>query len=157
LQQESEDRKNELIVNNLEKEVKDLENLLEEKNSKIKVVEADLAEAHLRNENQIIQVKLTFKDDVSRYEHEDEELKQKVEAEVEKSFKLSEAFRVRGDTCFGFAARSSSRLREIFNSVGAVSEDANHSVNNFRRHFNLLRKRSMILMKLWWGTATFVL
>jgi hypothetical protein len=50
LQQENEDRKNELIVSNLEGKVKELENLLEEKDSKIKTVEADLAEAHLRIE-----------------------------------------------------------------------------------------------------------
>ena len=56
LQQESEDRKNELVVNNFEKKVKDFENLLEEKDSKIKVVEADLSEAHLWSENQIIQI-----------------------------------------------------------------------------------------------------
>jgi hypothetical protein len=95
----------------LEKKVKDLENLLEEKNSKIKAVEAHLVEAHLHNENQIIQisdqdkqlkrlskelkkVNLTFKDIVSCYEHEAKELKQKVKAEVEKSSKLSEAFKV---------------------------------------------------------------
>ena len=85
--------------------MKDFENLLEEKNSKIKAVEADLVEAHLCSENQIIQisdqnkqleglskelekVRLTFKDTVSRYEHEAKELKQKVEAEVEKSSNL---------------------------------------------------------------------
>jgi hypothetical protein len=56
LQHENEDRKNELVVNNLEGKVKDLENLLEEKDSKIKVAEADLAEAHLWIENQVIQI-----------------------------------------------------------------------------------------------------
>ena len=56
MQHESEDRKNELVVNNLENKVKDLENLIEEKNSKIKVVEADSGEACLHIENQIIQV-----------------------------------------------------------------------------------------------------
>jgi predicted RNase H-like nuclease (RuvC/YqgF family) len=56
LQQESEDRKNELVVNNLEKKVKHLENLLEEKNSKIKALKADLVEAHIHSENQIIQI-----------------------------------------------------------------------------------------------------
>jgi outer membrane murein-binding lipoprotein Lpp len=61
LQQESEDRKNELVVSNLEGKVKDLENLLEEKGSKIKTAEADLAEAHLRIENQAIQISDQYK------------------------------------------------------------------------------------------------
>ena len=56
LQQESKDRKNELVVSNLEGKVKDLENLLEEKDSKIKTAKADLAEAHLWIENQVIQI-----------------------------------------------------------------------------------------------------
>jgi hypothetical protein len=56
LQQESEDRKNELVIINLEGKVKDLESLLEEKDSKIKTAEADLAEAHLWIENQVIQI-----------------------------------------------------------------------------------------------------
>jgi hypothetical protein len=36
--------------------VKEFENLLEENDSKIKTAEADLAEAHLRIENQAIQI-----------------------------------------------------------------------------------------------------
>jgi hypothetical protein len=56
LQQKSEDRKNELVIINLEGKVKDLESLLEEKDSKIKTAEADLAEAHLWIENQVIQI-----------------------------------------------------------------------------------------------------
>jgi prophage DNA circulation protein len=85
-------------------------------------------------------VKLTFKDTISCYEVEAEELKQKVEAEVEKSSKLSEAFRMLRDTCFGFATRCSSRLREIFNSVGAVSEDANHSTDNILKVLEFVEK-----------------
>jgi hypothetical protein len=157
LQQENKDRKNELVINNLEKKVKDLENLLEEKNSKIKAVEAHLVEAHLHNENQVIQISdqdkqlkmlskdlekvgLTFKDIVSRYDHEAEELKQKVKVEVEKSSKLSKAFRVLRDTCFGFVTRCSSRLREIFNSVGTVLEDVNHSTDNIQKVLEFVEK-----------------
>jgi hypothetical protein len=85
-------------------------------------------------------VRLTFKDTVSRYEHEAEKLKQKVEAEVEKSSNFSEAFRVLRDTCFGIATRCSSRLWEIFNLVGAVSEDANHSIDNISKALEYVEK-----------------
>jgi hypothetical protein len=47
LQQEDEDKKNELVVNNLEKRVKELENSLAEKDSKIKNAETNLVEAQL--------------------------------------------------------------------------------------------------------------
>ena len=92
MQQESEDRKNELVVSNLEEKVKDLENLLEEKDSKMKTTKADLVESHLRIENHVIQisgqdkqlkrlstelekVNSNFKDAVDGYEHEIRELK----------------------------------------------------------------------------------
>jgi uncharacterized protein YhaN len=52
LQQENEDRKNEFVMSNLEERVKELENLLAEKDSKIKTAEADLAGAHLRIKDQ---------------------------------------------------------------------------------------------------------
>jgi uncharacterized coiled-coil protein SlyX len=52
LQQEDEDIKNELVVNNLENRVKELESFLAEKDSKVKNVEADLTEAHLRIKDQ---------------------------------------------------------------------------------------------------------
>jgi hypothetical protein len=65
---------------------------------------------------------------------------QKVKAKAEKSFKLSEALKTLWDTCFGFATRCSSRLREIFNSVGAVSEDANYSTNNIPKALEWVEK-----------------
>jgi hypothetical protein len=79
-----------------------------------------------------------LKDIVSHFEHEAKELKQNVEAKVEKSSKLSEALRMLWDTCFGFATRCSSRLREIFNSVGAVSEDVNHSIDNILKALKVM-------------------
>jgi uncharacterized coiled-coil protein SlyX len=48
--------KNELVINNLEKRVKELENFLAEKDSKIKTAEADLAEAHLRIKDQTARI-----------------------------------------------------------------------------------------------------
>jgi hypothetical protein len=56
LQQENEDRNNELVIKNLEERVKELENLLTEKDSKIKTAKADLAEAHLRIKDQATQI-----------------------------------------------------------------------------------------------------
>lgn len=50
VQQESEDRKNEFINNDLEKKVKNLEDLLKERDSRLESTEASLAEAHLRME-----------------------------------------------------------------------------------------------------------
>jgi vacuolar-type H+-ATPase subunit I/STV1 len=141
----------------LEGKVKDLENLLEEKDSKIEAAEADHAKAHLQIENQVIKisnqdkqlkrlstelkkVNSIFKDATDRYEHEIKELKEKVKAKVEKSYKLTEAFRMLRDTCFGFATRCSLRLREIFNLVGVVSGDANYSTDNIPKALEFFEK-----------------
>jgi phage host-nuclease inhibitor protein Gam len=141
----------------LEGKVKDLENLLEEMNYKLKTAKADLAEAHLRIENQIIQisnhekqlkrlstklekVNSKVKDVADRYEHEIKELKEKVKTEVEKSSKLTEALRMLRDTCFGFATRFSLCSCEIFNSVRAVSGDANCSVHNIPKVLEFAEK-----------------
>jgi hypothetical protein len=68
LQQENEDRKNEIVISNLEERVKELENLLAEKDSEIKTAEVDLTEAHLwikdqttRISDQNKQLESTFK------------------------------------------------------------------------------------------------
>ena len=111
LQQESEDRKNDLVISNLEGKVKDLKNLLKEKYSKIKIAEGDLVEAHLRIKNQVIEisdqdkqlkrlntklekVNLNLKDVAARYKHEIKDLKNEVKAKAEKSSKLSETLKM---------------------------------------------------------------
>jgi carbonic anhydrase len=65
LQQEDEDRKNELVINNLEKRVKELESFPAEKDSKIKTAETDLAKAHLQ-----------IKDQIARISDQDKQLKE---------------------------------------------------------------------------------
>jgi hypothetical protein len=49
---------------------------------------------------------------------------------VEKNFKLCEELKTLRDKCFGFATQCSSLLRRNFNSVGATSEEVNHSAED---------------------------
>ena len=111
--------------------MKELENLLVEKDSKIRTAEADLAEAHLRikdqnarisdQNKQLEEAHSNLKEAGIRYEHEVKGLKDKVKVEAEKSSKLSEALKMLRDTCSGFVTQCSLRLREIFSLVGAKS------------------------------------
>jgi chromosome segregation ATPase len=157
LQQENIDRKNELVVSNLEEKVKELEKLLEENDYKIKTVKANLAEAHLRIENQATQISdqdkqlkrlnIEFENRNSNlkearicYEHAIKELKDEVKAEAEKNSKLSEAIRLLRDTSSGFVTRCSLCLREIFNSVGAMSGEANYSADDITKVFEFVKK-----------------
>jgi uncharacterized coiled-coil protein SlyX len=56
LQKENEDKRNEFIINDLEKQIETLENSLKEKDSLLNIVEGSLAEARLQSEKQSIQI-----------------------------------------------------------------------------------------------------
>jgi hypothetical protein len=67
-------------------------------------------------------------------------LKNKIEAEAEKSSKLSEALMLLRETSSGFVARSSTRLRKIFNSVGAISGEKNYSDEDIPKALDFMEK-----------------
>jgi hypothetical protein len=54
LQQENEDKKNEFIINDLEKKIETLENSLKEKDILLNITEGSLVEARLQSEKQSI-------------------------------------------------------------------------------------------------------
>jgi predicted nuclease with TOPRIM domain len=71
-----------------------------------------------------------------RFDHEMKELKTKVEAKAEKNAKLSETVKNLWDTCSSFATRCINRLKGIFNSVGATSEEITPSSEDIPRAFD---------------------
>jgi archaellum component FlaC len=93
-----------------------------------------------RLSKELEQVKSSFEGTITRFKCEAEELNQKVKAEGEKSSKLSIALKTLRVSCFGFATRCTSRLQEIFNSVGATSEGIKHSVNNIPKALEWIEK-----------------
>jgi chromosome segregation ATPase len=139
--------KDEFVISDLEKKIEDLENCLKEKDAFLSSVEGSLAEAWLQNEKQGIPIsnqdvridklskelketKTILEESTSRFSRESEALNMKIKAEAEKSFKLSETLKVLQDRCFDFATQCSTRLKDIFNSIRATSEEASHSVED---------------------------
>jgi DNA repair exonuclease SbcCD ATPase subunit len=130
--------------------VKELEKFLVEKDSKIQNVEADLAKAHLRikdqtarnfdQDKQLEKADSKLKEAKDRYEHEVKGLKDKVQAEVEKSSKFSKALKFLRQTCLGFAAQCSTRLHEIFSSIGAISREENYSAKDIPKVLDFVEK-----------------
>jgi chromosome segregation ATPase len=127
--------------------------MLKEKDDMIESTEASLAKACSLNEKKDTQIaeqnkqieqlsndfektKLNFKDNLNRLSLEAEYLKFKIKAKGENNVKLSEAIKCLRDTCSSFVARCSSRLREIFHSVGAAYEEAKYASNDFPKHWN---------------------
>jgi chromosome segregation ATPase len=119
LQQEAEDQKNELVISNLEKRVKGLENSLAEKDVKVKNAKTNLAEAKLRITDQATRIcdqdkeleipHSKLEEAKDHYEDEVRVLKNKVEAEAKKSSKLSEALTSLRETCLSFMDRPPAR------------------------------------------------
>jgi hypothetical protein len=69
-----------------------------------------------------------LEENTSRFSSESETLNMKIKAKVDKSFKLSETLKTLRGRCFRFATQCSDRLKDIFNSIGDISEEASHSV-----------------------------
>jgi chromosome segregation ATPase len=115
LQQEAEDQKNQLVVSNLEKRVKELEKCLVEEDLKVKNAETNLAEAELRITDQATRIcdqdkeleiaHSKLKEAKDHYKDEVRILKNKVEAKAKMSSKLSKALTSLWETCSSFVGK----------------------------------------------------
>jgi hypothetical protein len=65
-----------------------------------------------------------------RFYRESRELNAKVKAKAKKNAKLSETVINLRDKCFGFTTQFISRVKGIFNSVGAASEEITPSIED---------------------------
>lgn len=132
--------------------------MLKEKDCTLESTNASLTEVRLRGEKQDIQIskqskkveelsiglektKSSLQDNLNRFNREVKDLKLKVKTEAEKNSRLSEDLKNLQDTCFGFATRCSSWLQNIFNSIGATSEEAKHSTDNIPKALEWIKKQ----------------
>jgi septal ring factor EnvC (AmiA/AmiB activator) len=107
MQQDTEDRKNEVIIEGLEVKIKKLEDSLREKDILLQSVEGSLAEARSQNDKlnrELDKARAALKERSERFDLETKELKAKVEAEAERNAKLNETVKKLRDKCSGFAA-----------------------------------------------------
>jgi uncharacterized coiled-coil protein SlyX len=124
MQQDLEDKKNEVIIEGLEKKIKDLEATLEKKDFILQTMEGSLAEAQaeiarLNNELSL----------------ENKNFEAKLEAEAEKNSNLRKSLKDLQEKCVGFSNRCLQRLNQVFNSVGAGAEKFSTSVENLPETF----------------------
>jgi hypothetical protein len=76
------------------------------------------------------EARTTLEKKSERFDYESKALNARVEAEVEKNVKLREIITNLRDRCFGFATQCIARLKGIFNSVGAASEEVTPSAQD---------------------------
>jgi hypothetical protein len=67
-------------------------------------------------------------------------LRNKVKVKAKESSKLSKSLMLLQETCSSFVERSSAHLREIFNSVGAVSAENDYSTEDIRKALDFVEK-----------------
>jgi chromosome segregation ATPase len=149
MQQDLEDKKNEIIIEGLEGKIKDHEAALEKKDFELQIMEGLLAEAQAK----IARLNSEVLAKTEKLEQEKQKFDAKLEAEVEKSSNLQKSLKELQDKCVDFSNRCVQRLKQVFHSVGASSEKFKPSVEDLPGSSNILRAKLMLLTKLWLGTA----
>jgi predicted nuclease with TOPRIM domain len=143
MQQDVKDRKNKIVIEGFEDKIKKLEESLKEKDSLLRSAEDSLAEARSQNEKlsrELDKARTTMEKKSDRFDHESKALNARVEAEIENNVKLSETITNLQDRCFDFATQCISRLKGIFNSVGASSEEVTSSAEDIPRALEHIEK-----------------
>ncbi|KAL5652046.1 hypothetical protein ACJX0J_037504, partial [Zea mays] len=64
---------------------------------------------------------------------------------INENVKLSETVKILRDKCFGFATQCIARLKDIFNSVGVVSEKVIHSTEDILGAIECVEKEKHFL------------
>jgi chromosome segregation ATPase len=126
MQQDLEDKKHEVIIEGLERKIKDHEAALEKKDFELQSMEGLLAEAQAR----IAKLNSELLAKTENFEQEKQKFDAKFEAEVEKSSNLHKSLKELQDKCLDFGNRCVQRLKQVFNSIGASSEKFEPSVED---------------------------
>jgi DNA repair exonuclease SbcCD ATPase subunit len=156
MQQDTEDRRHEVIVKGLEDKIKEFEASLKEKDILLQTAKGSLAEVQSQNamlSEELDEARTILDESSRRFNRETKELEAKVKAETERNTKLQEAFENIRNKCADFATRCANRLKGIFSSVGAASEEINPSAEDIPRPLIILKMKGKPLMKLSLGTG----
>jgi chromosome segregation ATPase len=131
MQQDLEDKKNEIIIEGLGNKIKDYEASLEKKDFLLQAMEGSLAEAQA--ENARLNEELLQKSE--SFEQDRKDFQTKYEAEADKNTKLQQSLKELRDMCLDFGSRCVQRLKKVFNSVGASAKKFTPSAQNISSTF----------------------
>jgi chromosome segregation ATPase len=137
IQQDLEDKKNEIIIEGLEKKIKDHEASLEKKDFLLQTMDGSLAEA----QTEVARLNDELLRKSESFEQERKNFDARLEAEVEKSSNLQKSLKELQNICLNFGNRYVQRLRQVFNSVGASSEKLEPSVEDLSSTFEHIESK----------------
>jgi hypothetical protein len=138
MQQDLENKKNEIIIEGSENKIKDYEASLEKKDFLLQATEGTLAEIQAENarlSEELLQSQTALKEKSKNFEQEKKDLQAKYEAEADKNTKLQKSLKDLQDTCLNFGSRCVQRLKEVFSSVGANYEGITPSAEDIPNTF----------------------
>jgi hypothetical protein len=139
MQQDLEDKKNEIIIEGLENKIKDYEASLEKKDFLLQAMEGSLVELQTENARlteELLQAQEILKKNSECFEQEKQELKAKCKAEADNNTKLQESLKELRNKCMEFGSSCVQRLKKVFSSVGASSEDITPSAEDISNTFD---------------------
>jgi DNA repair exonuclease SbcCD ATPase subunit len=130
----------------LESKIKDLEASLEKKDFLLQAVEGSLAEAQSQNtklSGELDNARTILNKKSERFDQEIKELQSraKAEAEAKKNTKLRESMKDLWNKCMDFATHFVNRLKGIFYSVGATSEQITPSAEDIPKDFEHIENK----------------
>jgi hypothetical protein len=131
MQQDLEDKKNEIIIEGLENKIKEYKASLEKKDFLLQAMEGSLAEEQAENarlNRELLQKSESF-------EQERKSLQTKYEAEADENTKLEQSLKELRNMCLDFGSRCVQRLKIVFNSVGASAKKFTPSAENILSTF----------------------
>ena len=135
MQQDFEDKKHEVIIENLENRIKEQSDVIEKKNFELQAAEGSLAEA----EAKITELNTKLLRQSEQFEREKQDLNAKLDAEAQQNSDLRKLLSSLQEKCLEFSNKCIQRLRKIFHSVGASSEKFTPQLKIYRRPSNILR------------------
>jgi chromosome segregation ATPase len=131
MQQDFEDKKHEVIIENLESRIKEQSDAIEKKNFEHQATEGLLAEA----EAKITELNTKFLLQSEQFEREKQDLNAKLKAEAQQNSDLRKLLASLQEKCLEFSNKCIQRLRKNFHSVGASSEKFTPSAEDLPKTF----------------------
>jgi hypothetical protein len=127
----------------LESKIKDYKASLE-KDFLLQAIEGSLAELQAENarlSEELLQTQAALRGKSESFEWEKNELQAKYEAKTNKNIKLQKSLKVLRNTCLEFGSRCVQRLKGLFSSVGASSEDITPSAEDIPDTFKHIENK----------------
>jgi hypothetical protein len=134
MQQDLEDKKNEIIIEGLESKIKEYEASLEKKDFLLQAVEGSLAE--VQAENIILNRELLQKSE--SFEQERKNLQTKYEAKATENSKLKQSLKELRDICLDFGNRCVQRLKRFSTQLKPVLKSFTPSAEDISSTFEYI-------------------